>query len=173
MSGGRRWPMVRVGDLCKLVNGDAYKESEWSRSGTPIIRIQNLNDSTKPFNYWAGPVDGLVQVRHGDVLLAWSGTPGTSFGAHIWRGGEGVLNQHIFRVDLTSPDVTREWLVRSVNFSLQKLIARAHGAVGLAHVTKGEVQALEIPLPPISEQDRIAARLTAQLAAVERARAAV
>ena len=35
-----------------------------------------------------------------------------------------------------------------------------------------DILALEIPLPPLAEQERIAARLTEQLAAVERARAA-
>jgi type I restriction enzyme S subunit len=168
----REWKTVCVGDLCKLVNGDAYRESDWSKSGVPIIRIQNLNDPRKPFNYWAGPLSGRVGVRKGDVLLAWSGTPGTSFGAHIWQGTDGVLNQHIFRIEITSPEVTPAWFVRSVNFSLGKLIRRAHGAVGLAHVTKGEVQGLEIPLPEVLEQERITARLAEQLATVERARAA-
>jgi type I restriction enzyme S subunit len=169
---GRAWRTARVGDLCDLINGDPFKPTDWSKTGTRIIRIQNLNDATKPFNHWAGPVGRLVQVKDGDVLLAWSGTPGTSFGAHIWRRGDGVLNQHIFRVDITSDQVTPEWFVRAVNFCLQALINRAHGAVGLAHVTKGEVQALEIPLPPPAEQERIAGRLTEQLAAVERARGA-
>ncbi len=40
------WRMIRLGELCQLVNGDAYKETDWSRSGVPIIRIQNLNDSS-------------------------------------------------------------------------------------------------------------------------------
>lgn len=167
-----QWTETRVGDLCRLVNGSAFKPSDWSTEGVPIIRIQNLNDADKPYNYWAGDVDDCVRVRRGDILLAWSGTPGTSFGAHIWDGKEGVLNQHIFRVDLTSDEVTPAWFVWAVNFRLENLIGRAHGAVGLAHVTKGEVQALEIPLPPLAEQERIAGRLTEQLGAVERARAA-
>lgn len=167
-----QWTETRVGDLCRLVNGSAFKPSDWSTEGVPIIRIQNLNDADKPYNYWAGDVDDCVRVRRGDILLAWSGTPGTSFGAHIWDGEDGVLNQHIFRVDLTSDEVTPAWFVWAVNFRLENLIGRAHGAVGLAHVTKGEVQALEIPLPPLAEQERIAGRLTEQLGAVERARAA-
>lgn len=39
-------------------------------------------------------------------------------------------------------------------------------------VTDSQVLGLEIPLPPLAEQERIAARLTEQLAAVESARAA-
>jgi type I restriction enzyme S subunit len=52
------------------------------------------------------------------------------------------------------------------------MIGKAHGAVGLRHVTKGEVERLQVLLPPIEEQERIAAILKEQMEAVERARAA-
>jgi type I restriction enzyme, S subunit len=150
---------VQVGNICKLVNGKAFKTEDWSTNGLPIIRIQNLNDPTKPFNYWAGSLDRQVLVQEKDVLLAWSGTPGTSFGAHIWNGPPGVLNQHIFRVDLDENEVTRNWWVQAINSQLNRLIAKAHGGVGLKHVTRRMVDELEILLPPIDEQKRIAAIL--------------
>lgn len=166
------WQWVRLGNLCRLVNGNAYKESDWSRQGIPIIRIQNLNDASKPFNYWSGGIQGRVAVKPGNVLLAWSGTPGTSFGAHKWERGFGVLNQHIFRVDFKDGEILSDWAVRAINFQLDILIGKAHGGVGLRHVTKGEVESLEIPLPPLAEQRRIATILNAQMEAVDRARAA-
>ena len=167
------WRWVRLGDLCRLVNGDTYKESDWSPKGTPIIRIQNLNDGSKPFNYWAGGLDYRVVVESGNVLLAWSGTPGTSFGTHIWNRGLGVLNQHIFRVDFCGQDIHPNWAVVAINHRLHILIGKAHGGVGLRHVTKREVESLEIPLPPLEEQKRIAAILNGQITAVEQARTAV
>lgn len=160
-----------LGEVCNLVNGDAYKLSDWSTSGTPIIRIQNLNDDNKPFNFWSGSLSDRVVVKPGDVLLAWSGTPGTSFGAHIWKRGVGVLNQHIFRVDFHGNSVIPEWAAFAINHQLDILIRKAHGGVGLRHVTKGEVKLLEIPLPPLLEQKRIAAILNEQMTVVERARA--
>lgn len=156
-----KWGQKRLGDFCSLVNGKAYSADDWSESGLPIIRIQNLNDSTKPFNYWPNGRDRQVHVRNRDLLIAWSGTPGTSFGAHIWKGPEGVLNQHIFRVDLTNGAVTKEWLRFCVNIQLMHLIDKAHGGVGLKHVTKGAVEGVEIPLPPLAEQKRIAGILDA------------
>jgi type I restriction enzyme S subunit len=91
--------------------------------------------------------------------LAWSGTPGSSFGAHIWRGGDAVLNQHIFRVDIDETQITKEWAVSAINYRLNRLIEIAHGGVGLKHVTRGMVEELSIPLPRIAEQRRIAAIL--------------
>ena len=152
-------PMLSLKDVANFINGKAFKPTDWSEEGLPIIRIQNLNGLEKPFNYWAGPLDKEVNVKRNDLLLAWSGTPGTSFGAHIWRGGAAVLNQHIFRVDLKEYLVTKEWAKFVINAQLNTLIGMAHGGVGLQHVTKGMVEGLEIPVPPLPEQRRIAAIL--------------
>lgn len=152
-------PMLSLKDVANFINGKAFKPTDWSEEGIPIIRIQNLNGLDKPFNYWAGPLDKEVNVKRNDLLLAWSGTPGTSFGAHIWRGGAAVLNQHIFRVDIKENLVTKEWAKFVINAQLNTLIGMAHGGVGLQHVTKGMVEGLEIPVPPLPEQRRIAAIL--------------
>lgn len=149
-------PRALFGSVCSLVNGKAFKPADWSTAGVPIIRIQNLNGSDKPFNYWAGSLDKQVLVKTGDLLLAWSGTPGTSFGAHIWSGPNGILNQHIFRCDLDQKACTKEWARIALNHRLHRLIEQAHGGVGLQHVTRGMVEELEIPLPPLVEQRRIA-----------------
>ncbi len=170
LSNGRRVDVVALGNVCNLVNGNAYNESMWSTSGVPIIRIQNLNNAKKPFNYWAGPIDGCVIVKDGDVLLAWSGTPGTSFGAHRWHRGLGVLNQHIFRVDFDRKQLDPDWMVFTINEQLVHLIGKAHGAVGLSHVTRRECDGMRIWLPRLSEQRRIASRLKEQMTAVEQAR---
>lgn len=153
------YALARVGSLCNLVNGKAFKPQDWSPEGVPIIRIQNLNNRHKLFNYWNGSLKGQVEVALNDVLLAWSGTPGTSFGAHIWNGPNGILNQHIFRVDVDERIITKEWWVRAVNSRLSRLIQQAHGGVGLQHVTRRMVDDLEIPVPSLSEQRRIAAIL--------------
>ena len=149
-------PRKPFGSVCHLVNGKAFKPADWSSSGVPIIRIQNLIGADKPFNHWAGTLDKQVLVKTGELLLAWSGTPGTSFGAHIWNGPTGILNQHIFRCDLDEKVVTKEWARIAVNHRLHRLIEQAHGGVGLQHVTRGMVEELEIPLPPLAEQRRIA-----------------
>ncbi|MGA7619963.1 restriction endonuclease subunit S [Candidatus Binatus sp.] len=165
----RRWRIAPLGQVCRLVNGDAYKDSDWSSEGVPIVRIQNLNDHSKPFNYWAGRLDDRVLVNTGDVLLAWSGTPGTSFGAHLWRRGKGALNQHIFRVDIDTEVLLPQWAVWAINQQLIAMIGSAHGGVGLRHVKKALVEALPMVLPPLAEQRRIVAIVASQLAIVERA----
>ncbi len=93
------WTVAPVGDILNLVNGCPFKPSHWKQTGLPIIRIQSLNNPNAPFNYCTDKMPEKYRVRNGDLLFAWSGTPGTSFGAHIWESGDAWLNQHIFRVE--------------------------------------------------------------------------
>lgn len=164
------WTNARIGELCKLINGMAFKPSDWSASGLPIIRIQNLNRPDAEFNYFDGQVAEKFVVEPGELLFAWSGTPGTSFGAHIWRGKRAVLNQHIFRVRFEEKDIDKSFFKLAINAKLNELIGKAHGGVGLAHVTKGKFEQTEIVLPPLAEQRRIVAKLDALFARSVRAR---
>lgn len=150
----KHWPIETLGNVCKLVNGRAFKPHEWEQSGTPIIRIQNLNDSTKPFNYTTKTFPENFRVKRGDILLSWSGTPGTSFGCFRWNGPDGWLNQHIFNVRLYE-EVLPSFFIYQVNSKLNELIARAHGGVGLQHITRGALSSVNITVPPLTEQERI------------------
>ena len=92
----------RLGDLFTFKNGRAFKKEEWSKSGLPIIRIQNLNNENASFNYFSGEYSKDIVVEPGDLLFSWSGTVGSSFGSHLWNREVGVLNQHIFKVGLSA-----------------------------------------------------------------------
>ncbi len=138
------WGIIPIGDLVHLVNGRAFKSSEWVSAGIPIIRIQNLRNPNKKYNFFDGALDDKHRVKTGDMLLSWSGTPGTSFGAFIWDGPEGALNQHIFKVNMFSEHTNKEYLKFAVNALLEPLISNARGGVGIKHVTKSVL--LRIPL---------------------------
>ena len=164
------WVEVPIGDLCDLRNGRAFKPAEWTDEGIPIVRIQNLNNWQAKFNHYQGEVDANHLLGGGELLFAWSGTPGTSFGAHIWAGGKAALNQHIFRVDFDEDSLQKGFFRYAINQKLNDLIDIAHGGVGLRHVTKGKFEQTEVFLPPLNEQRRLAAKLDTTLAAVDACR---
>jgi type I restriction enzyme S subunit len=150
----KHWPTKPLGEVCELVNGAPFKPSDWDGSGLPIVRIQNLNDLTKPFNYTSKKLAEKFRVRPGDTLLSWSGTPGTSFGCFRWDGPEGWLNQHIFNVHL-GDEVLPPFFIYQVNSKLEEIIGKAHGGVGLQHITKGALSSVNVAVPPLAEQQRI------------------
>lgn len=149
------WESRSVGDLCNFVNGNGFKSSEWSTEGFPIIRIQNLNGSTE-FNYFNGEVQNRWLVEHGDILFAWAGTKGVSFGAKRWLGSRGVLNQHIFRVE-PKQAVDSAWLYSALTRVTERIEQKAHGfKTTLLHVQKSDITEQVVAVPPLFEQQKIA-----------------
>lgn len=145
---------MKIKDICDLQNGRAFKPSDWGTAGLPIIRIQNLNDERAPFNYYDGKYNLAQEVDNGDLLFSWSGTPGTSFGAFLWNRGKGVLNQHIFKV-IPKVEVDKTYLMYALNGNISTIISKAHGGVGLQHITKKELDEIEIQVVSISRQKKI------------------
>lgn len=167
------WRWVRIVDQLDLLNGIAFKPTDWRDSGLRIVRIQNLNNLDAPFNH-CEPAQARERslIDDGAFLISWSGTPGTSFGAFIWNRGPAVLNQHIFRCDFKTESFTPAFLRLAINGRLDEMIAKAHGGVGLQHITKGKLESLLIPLPPLAEQQRIVARVDELMALLDRLEAA-
>lgn len=132
--------MESIGELCQLINGYAFKPSDWSSEGTPIVRIQNLNKK--------------YYIDNGALLFSWSGTPGTSFGAFIWNRGPAIINQHIFRV-IPKKEINLFYLKYALNGKLSDIIAKSHGGVGLQHITKKDLEKINISVPSLNIQNKI------------------
>ncbi|GFE79131.1 hypothetical protein GCM10011487_11310 [Steroidobacter agaridevorans] len=149
------WRAVPVSDICTLKNGHGFKPQEWDTKGLPIIRIQNLNGNEN-FNYFSGEPEKEWVVEPGQMLFAWAGTKGVSFGPTIWRGQTGVLNQHIFKV-LPDTAVDEDWLFYCLRSVTERIERKAHGfKATLVHVRKSEIDNQIILCPPIGDQKRIA-----------------
>ncbi len=160
------WDLVPLGGLGRYINGRAFKPADWETSGLPIIRIQNLTNVEASFNYFSGSVEDKYYVHSGDLLISWSAT----LGAFIWDRSDAILNQHIFRVEVNDSRVDKLYLKYAVQSALDELSERTHGAT-MRHVTKGEFESFQVPVPrSLTEQRRIVARLEALLGDVREMR---
>jgi type I restriction enzyme S subunit len=145
------WTWSTMGDIADYVNGRAFKESDWTKTGRPILRIQNLTGSSETVNYFSEPVQEKFLVQDGDLLISWSAT----LGAYIYKGREAVLNQHIFKV---TSRIDKKFLFYLVTAYIRQLEKRIHGT-GMQHITKSKFESFEIPLPPLNEQLRIVSKV--------------
>lgn len=142
-----------LGNVATYINGRAFKPSEWEDTGIPIIRIQNLTNSAAPYHYSSQGLEEKYKVKKGDLLFAWS----ASLGAHIWKGDDAWLNQHIFRV-IPSEQIEKKYLYYFLLQVVAELYAKTHGS-GMVHITKGPFMNTPIPVPPLSEQKRIVSKI--------------
>jgi type I restriction enzyme S subunit len=159
------WDVIPLKRLADFINGDAFKPTEWAESGVPIIRIQNLNGGEE-FNYYEGEVEPRYLVHDGDLLFGWSGNRGTSFGPFLWRRKEVcALNQHIFRVvPATLPKQALYWTLKAVTAHVED---QAHGIIGMVHITKGDLGAINVPIPPEEEHRTLATFLDRETAKID------
>jgi len=154
------WAVRSIGQVFRLVNGCAFKPEDWKLTGTPIIRIQNLNDPFAPFNFSQAAVSDKNRVELGDLLFAWSGTLGSSFGARLWHGPAGVLNQHIFKVHMADRQITLPFSLLVFARVEEDIATQAHGfKASFVHVKKADLVKVWLPVPPLLEQDAIASVL--------------
>lgn len=168
------YTMVPIGEICELFNGRAFKPEDWEDAesgGIPIVRIQNLNNPDSSFNYYTGEVSERNTINSGELLFSWSGSRGTSFGAHIWNGQKAVLNQHIFKVGFDESRATKMYLLHALNKAVIEVEENLHGGVGLVHITKGNLERIQIPLPPLEIQKEIVAEIESYQKVIDGARA--
>lgn len=143
-----------LGEVARFVNGAAFKPTDWTDQGLPIIRIQNLTGTGQNYNYTTREVKPELVVRPNDLLVSWSAT----LDVYRWAGPTGVLNQHIFKV-LPNQGVDADYLYFALKDALAELSSKTHGST-MKHVVRGDFESTRIRLPSVHEQRRIVDMLT-------------
>ena len=144
--------------LARWVNGLAFRNIQFSPTGKPVIKIAEIKGGISgQTKFTQQTFDESVHVRPGDLLFSWSGQPETSIDAFWWRGPDGWLNQHVFRVTpVDRMDTTFfYYLLRCLKPNFVG-IARNKQTTGLGHITKRDLENVEAAFPDLPEQRAIA-----------------
>ena len=152
------WLRRPLYSLATWVNGLAFRKILFSQAGRPIIKIAELKGGiSRQTKFTEQTFDDSVRVRPGDLLFSWSGSPETSIDAFWWRGPEGWLNQHVFRVT-PQPGLDTTFFFYLLRYLKPNFIgiARNKQTTGLGHVTKRDLKNLRVARPDLSEQRAIA-----------------
>ena len=149
-----KWKKIKLGDVATYVNGYAFKPSDWSDNGLPIIRIQNLTGNDYETNFYSGEYQKKYEVNTGDILISWS----ASLGVYEWKKELALLNQHIFKVVFDKLNVDKRYFFHTVTYLLEDMSKETHGST-MKHITKPRFDNTPFPFPPLETQKQIAANL--------------
>ncbi|PHI02876.1 restriction endonuclease subunit S [Fusobacterium polymorphum] len=146
---------ILLKEVATFLNGYAFKPSDWSKEGLPIIRIQNLTGTNRDFNYYNGNYNKKYLVENGDILISWS----ASLGIFLWENMTGILNQHIFKVIFDKNiEIDKIYFLHCMKFLIKKIEKNIHGST-MKHITRPEFEKIKFPIYEIDIQRKISKKL--------------
>ena len=124
------WEVKQLSEICQVINGRAYKNTEFKTEGTPIVRIQNLSNGGKTV-YSDLELPPEKYIDREDFIYAWSAT----FGPHIWRGPKSIYHYHIWKMEVDESVISRYFLYLSMFRKTEAMKNAGTGSI-FTHLTK-------------------------------------
>jgi len=137
------WKRTGLGSLGTYLNGYAFKPSDLSLAGIPVIKIKEINGGVTaetPRN--SG--ESIAKKYHfddGAIIFSWSAT----LAVKIWDQGPGLLNQHLFKVASVN-GIPSSFLYLSIKFCLPIFDSLTTGST-MKHIKRKELDAVKVGLP--------------------------
>jgi len=142
------WARRPLDEVAEFLNGLALQKypALHEEPSLPVIKIAQLRSGISDTTERASiRLPTRYVVRDGDFLFSWSG----SLMAKVWTGGDGALNQHLFKV--TSAIYPQWFYAMWVLHHLEgfRQIA-ASKATTMGHIQRGHLTAAWTICPPLS-----------------------
>ena len=163
------WERRPLGELCSIQNGAPFESSLFNNMGLgmPLIRIRDISKNITETCY-SGAFEDAFVVSSGDLLIGMDG----DFRLARWMGANGLLNQRVCRLEVTSKLVNKTFVELVVPGYLDA-IWKETSATTVKHLSSRSISEIPIPLPPLDEQERIVEILAEQLSRLDAAIASV
>ena len=152
-----KWDKVRLGDVIKILSGFAFDSKRFNENkGLPLIRIRDIKRSYTE-TFFDGEFDDKYIIKQGDVLIGMDG----EFNIAEWKGINSLLNQRVCKIDSYDEiKIEKRYLLHFLPIQL-KFIEDKASFVTVKHLSVKDINEIEIPLPPLPIQKRIAQILDA------------
>ena len=140
-------------EVCIIQYGFPFDSSKFcSAEGVPLVRIRDVVRGYSE-TYTTEIAGENYIVNDGDLLIGMDG----EFNIAYWKGGRAYLNQRVCRL-IPREDVDRDYIFYYMPQAL-KAIEDATPFVTVKHLSAKQLSKILIPLPDMSEQQRISAVL--------------
>ena len=141
------WEVGNLYSIADFVNGLAcqkYRPKDGD-PGLPVIKIKEMHDGiTADTEKVSANIPEKNKVIDGDVLFSWSATLEVMY----WFGGNGGLNQHIFKVNPKSY-FSKEYVFEQLSAYVINFVKMAEARkTTMGHITTDHLEQSCIVLPP-------------------------
>lgn len=170
------WRWVRLREICERLDYGFTASADFTLTEPRFLRITDIQDGNVDWNSVPGckisPQDlEDNKLVHGDIVFARTG--GTTGKSYLIKDPPiAVFASYLIRLRLRREAVDTDYVYgffQSDGYWRQVRVSARGGAQPNVNATL--LGAIQLPIPPLPEQKRIAAILNEQVAAVERARA--
>lgn len=171
----KNWVETELGSIVKVINGYAFKSSDYNDEGIPIIRMSDIAENRistkKAARVQEKDAFDRFIIEKGDILLGLSGSIG-KFG--IFDLDDKVyLNQRVGNIRLISDIYTsKKFIYYFIGVIQEQLLQSGYGGA-IPNISSKDVENFKIPLPPLPEQERIVAKLDLLFAQHEKMKTAL
>ncbi|MCU7960476.1 MAG: restriction endonuclease subunit S [gamma proteobacterium symbiont of Bathyaustriella thionipta] len=162
------WPVKKIGDICDVIPGFAFKSKDLGDNGIPVIKIGNItdNNSVDITSAQRLPEDLLVdkhskfRLRNRDILLAMTGATAGKVG-RIRCLDEQVmlLNQRVAKLSPRDVNPDFFWFIISTD-RYRTIFYGLGGGAAQPNMSGSQIESIEIPCPPLRTQAHIASVLS-------------
>jgi type I restriction enzyme S subunit len=156
------WKWVRMGEVIKLWNGYAFKSSDYTKEGVPVIRIGDLQNGEVVLSSVvfvghdvAALVDQSIWIPENALLIAMSGAT-TGKVAFNRTGQRLLLNQRVGRLQIFQ--VHTDFVRFFFETIVQRNLSISFGTA-IPNLSTRQISETAFPLPPLAEQHRIVAKV--------------
>ncbi|WP_254635980.1 restriction endonuclease subunit S, partial [Acinetobacter bereziniae] len=146
---------VQLGTLVKITSGFAFKSNLFNtdKKGLPLIRIRDVVRGYSD-TYYDGEYKAEYLIQKGDALIGMDG----EFNLALWNCGKALLNQRVCKIQSIDERLDQNYLIRFLPKALKDIEDRTP-FVTVKHLSVKDINNIQIPLPPLEEQRRIASIL--------------
>ncbi len=140
------WRCGTLLDIASYTNGIACQNYRpKGESKIPVIKIKEMHDGfTSETEFVRPDIPDSVKILNGDVLFSWS----ASLEVVLWAGGNGGLNQHIFKVTSKNGYPRSFYYYQLLDYiAVFKQMAEARKTT-MGHITRDHLEQSTIALPP-------------------------
>lgn len=145
------WVFKRLLDECSILYGYPFDSKCFSTSieDMPLIRIRDVKEG-KTTTFYKGEYPKEYVIHKGDYLIGMDG----EFNISPWQSEDALLNQRVCMISCKTSSLLMRFVYRFLIKELKK-IEDETPFVTVKHLSAKKLNQIEIPVPPLSEQQRI------------------